>query len=322
MNDTRFFQALLGNTDPWAVEAVELDTERETVTITMGVKAGTIWGCPACQSRMHVHGWERRRWRHMDTQQFKTWIEAEVPTVRCSEHGAQQVRVPWAEPYARFTRLFEELAIALLQGMSTAAARKRLGISWDEADGIKQRFGADDFWERIRGMLEGVAGERANRLELSHSIEPLRDMRAYGGSPAFDRVCEPDRQAEQECERTKELVVQRTVQPGIQPVQSADLPRRWMPLGIELRSECRQERRLKPLGFDHVEHLCKDRKSHVGAVDVMRDLLPKTFQCEVQDQFGKNDGQKVSEVPAKHPPTKTGDDRQGCQQAGRCQECP
>jgi len=77
---------------------------------------------------MHVHGWERRRWRHLDTQQFKTWITAEVPTVRCDEHGAQQVRVPWAEPYARFTMLFEEVAIALLQGMTTEGVTKRLGI--------------------------------------------------------------------------------------------------------------------------------------------------------------------------------------------------
>ena len=139
MNDTKVFQALLGATDPWQVEAVEMDTARETVTIELGLKAETAWGCPICHKRMHVHGWERRRWRHLDTQQFKTWIEAKVPTVRCDEHGAQQVRVPWAEPYGRFTMLFEELTIALLQGMTTEAVTKRLGISWDEADGIKQR---------------------------------------------------------------------------------------------------------------------------------------------------------------------------------------
>lgn len=139
MNDTNVFQALLGATDPWIVETVEMDTVGEKVTIELGLKEGTIWACATCKKRMHVHGWERRRWRHLDTQQFKTWIEAEVPTVRCEEHGAQTVRVPWAEPYTRFTMLFEELAIAMMQGMTTAGARKRLGISWDEADGIKQR---------------------------------------------------------------------------------------------------------------------------------------------------------------------------------------
>jgi len=139
MNDIRVFQALLGTIDPWVVEAVEMDTARETVTIELGLKAGTVWGCPVCRKKMQSRGGERRRWRHLDTQQFKTWIVAEVPTVRCEEHGAQQVRVPWAEPYSRFTMLFEEMGIAMLQCMTTAAMARRLGISWDEADGMKQR---------------------------------------------------------------------------------------------------------------------------------------------------------------------------------------
>ena len=42
MNDTKVFQALLGATDPWMVEAVEMDTTRETVTIELGLKEGTI----------------------------------------------------------------------------------------------------------------------------------------------------------------------------------------------------------------------------------------------------------------------------------------
>ena len=139
MNDTGVFQSLPGATDPWKVEAVEMDTARETVTTGPGLKEGTVRGYPACWRRMHVHGRERRRRRHLDTRRSGTRIEAEVPTVRCDEHGAQQVRVPWAEPRARFTMLFEDVAIALLQGMTTAAVARRLGISWDEADGIKQR---------------------------------------------------------------------------------------------------------------------------------------------------------------------------------------
>jgi len=35
--------------------------------------------------------------------------------------------------------LFEEMGIAMLQCMTTAAMARRLGISWDEADGMKQR---------------------------------------------------------------------------------------------------------------------------------------------------------------------------------------
>jgi len=36
---------------------------------------------------------------------------AEVPRVKCEEHGVPQLRVPWGEPGSRFTALFEALVI-------------------------------------------------------------------------------------------------------------------------------------------------------------------------------------------------------------------
>ena len=59
--------------------------------------------------------------------------------VQCSEHGTQTVQVPWAEKQGRFTKHFERFAIAVLQECSTSAVSGLLKISWDEADGIKQR---------------------------------------------------------------------------------------------------------------------------------------------------------------------------------------
>ena len=44
-----------------------------------------------------------RRWRHLDTMQFTTWIEADVPRMQCGTHGVKQVREPWAEPGSQFT---------------------------------------------------------------------------------------------------------------------------------------------------------------------------------------------------------------------------
>ena len=75
----------------------------------------------------------------MDSCQFKTIIVSRVPVVKCSVHGPQTVAVPWAERYARFSRLFERLAIDLMLECSTSGACSILGVSWDEADGIKQR---------------------------------------------------------------------------------------------------------------------------------------------------------------------------------------
>jgi len=138
MKDFELYQQILGLTHPWRVEQVSLKVEARRIEVRVGY-ADTVWGCPACQQRMHVHDYEERRWRHLDSCQFQTIIVSQVPVVKCPEHGAQTVAVPWAEKYARFTRLFERLAIDVMLECSVTGACQILGISWDEADGIKQR---------------------------------------------------------------------------------------------------------------------------------------------------------------------------------------
>ena len=138
MKDFELYQNILGLEAPWRVERVTLKPKEQEIEVRVGF-ADTLWGCPQCQARMQVHDYEERRWRHLDSCQFKTIIVARVPSVRCLEHGSQTVAVPWAEKYTRFTRLFERLAIDVMLECSIRGACELLRISWDEADGIKQR---------------------------------------------------------------------------------------------------------------------------------------------------------------------------------------
>jgi transposase len=133
------YQLILGNTSPWAVDEVRLDVEHLVNEVRLKVNPDAIWACPQCHGRMHIKEWRTRRWRHMDTCQFKTILEAAVPLVECSAHGAQTVQVPWAEGSSRFTLFFESFAVQVLEACPTARAGELLRVSWDEADGIKQR---------------------------------------------------------------------------------------------------------------------------------------------------------------------------------------
>lgn len=138
MKDFQLYQQILGLVAPWQVESVTLKAKEKEIEVRVGF-ADTLWGCPQCQKRMLVHDYEERRWRHLDSCQFKTILVSRLPIVRCPEHGSQTVAVPWAEKYSRFTRLFERLAIDVMLECSISGACEILGISWDEADGIKQR---------------------------------------------------------------------------------------------------------------------------------------------------------------------------------------
>lgn len=138
------------------------------------------WACPECGQRMHIHEWEERRWRHLDSCQFKTVIVAAVPRVRCPDHGSITVRVPWAEPYSRFTTLFERLAIVVLQECSVSGACQVLRISWEEADGIKQRAVKRGLARKATrplrwvGVDEKSAGRGQNYVTVVARVEPGR----------------------------------------------------------------------------------------------------------------------------------------------------
>ncbi|MBX3746917.1 MAG: ISL3 family transposase, partial [Verrucomicrobiae bacterium] len=138
MQDIQLYQQILGLGEPWRVKAVRLNRQAGEVEIEVECTE-SVWGCPECGERMHVHEWERRRWRHLDSCQYRTILTAEVPRVKCGTHGTQMVKVPWAEKHGRFTALFERLAVDVMLECSVAAACEILRISWDEADGIKQR---------------------------------------------------------------------------------------------------------------------------------------------------------------------------------------
>lgn len=153
MQDIQLYQQILGIESPWQVENVRLDMKALEVEVKV-ICVEENWGCPTCQKRMHVHDYEERRWRHLDSCQFKTYVKAKVPVVRCPEHGSQTVRVPWAEKHGRFTSLFERLAIDVMGECSVKAACDILRISWDEADGIKQR-----------AVRRGLARRKPEKLE-------------------------------------------------------------------------------------------------------------------------------------------------------------
>ena len=105
----------------------------------IGVKTGTRLGCPTCGEPCPGYDTRRRCWRHLDTCQFKTILEADVPRVECPTHGVLQIEVPWAEPGSGFTALMEALVIDWLKEASILAVARLMDLTWDEVDGIMQR---------------------------------------------------------------------------------------------------------------------------------------------------------------------------------------
>lgn len=102
------------------------------------------WRCPHCSVR--CPGYDQRaerRWRALDFGRTKVHVLAQVPRVRCGEHGVVVAGVPWARHGARHTLAFEQLAAWCAVEMSASAASRLLRCTWRTIGGIISRAAAD-----------------------------------------------------------------------------------------------------------------------------------------------------------------------------------
>lgn len=139
MRDKDLYAQILGLQSPWQVREVALHLDAGEVIVHVEHDPEVPLACPECGEPAPGYDARERRWRHLDTCQYRTILAAEVPRCRCSKHGVHQVSVPWGEAGSRFTALFEALVIDWLKEANVSAVGRNLGLSWDQVDGIMQR---------------------------------------------------------------------------------------------------------------------------------------------------------------------------------------
>ena len=90
MENTKFYQQILGLSDPWSVTDVETNLEALTVLIQVKHDNSKPKKCPECALLCTYHDHtEIRHWRHLDTCQFETYIATKIPRIKCPKHGVK-----------------------------------------------------------------------------------------------------------------------------------------------------------------------------------------------------------------------------------------
>jgi len=178
MEDTELYRHVLGIEEPWRVDRVQLDVKNERVDVWAVHEEGLRFSCPECGTNLPIYDHAPERvWRHLDTCQFKTFLHARIPRVKCPTHGVKQTRVSWAEEKSRFTALFERLAIMVLKETNIEGAGRILRISWDEAWHILERAvcrGRERKKRRVvkkMGVDEKSLGKGHNYLTLIYDLD-------------------------------------------------------------------------------------------------------------------------------------------------------
>ena len=173
-----FFESVLGLGPDWQVSEVTLNETADQVTLDLSLRSGAKVVCPECGKSCAIYDRAApREWRHLDTMQLKTLLRARVPRANCSEHGPQTIRVPWADPMARFTLAFEAHAIDVLENArSTTQACELLKIGWATADRIMERGVARGLERRKLEDLSRVGMDEKSFLKGHRYITALNDL--------------------------------------------------------------------------------------------------------------------------------------------------
>lgn len=179
VKDTEFFSQLLGLVKPWKVEAVRVDMMGQKVEVEVGCEEGTIW--TEGKRRFHIHGYETRRWRHLDTMQCETVIIAKVPRIKKTDDKGKEVTemvsVPWAGARSRFTLWFEAWAIRVLEGSaSVSKACELLKISWGQGHRIMENAVERGLKKRRLDEIKHVGMDEKNFGSRQSYISLMTDL--------------------------------------------------------------------------------------------------------------------------------------------------
>jgi transposase len=176
MRDRDLYATILGITPPWEVIDVAVDSEQRLVEVRLATKPGTQLSCPECGKPVSGYDTRERRWRHLDTCQFRTELVATVPRVDCGEHGVRQMKIPWAQDGSRFTALFEALAIDWMKEASLSGVTRVLGLTWDEAAGIQQRAVERGLARRARPVPTRIGVDETSFAKRHEYVTVISDQ--------------------------------------------------------------------------------------------------------------------------------------------------
>ena len=177
MDEIGLYEEILQLDGPWFVEGIEFDKKAGMVTVNVACEEFERLRCPKCSRTSPRYDKRRRRWRHLDTCQFHTFVVADVPRVECVEHGCLTIEVGWAEQKSRFTRLFEGQVIEWLLEASTQAVGRQLNLSWNAVDGIMRRAVARGLLRRKRRRLTRISVDETSFRKRHDYVTIVTDER-------------------------------------------------------------------------------------------------------------------------------------------------
>jgi transposase len=178
MDSTLLFTSALGLKAPWQVSDIRFEPEQGAIHFDLTFEAKRL-DCPACtRADQPIHDRAQKTWQHLHFFQYKAFLHAAVPRVKCGHCGkVTQVDVPWARPGSGFTLLMDALVLTLAKKLPVSAIAQLFGVSenriWRAINVHVEAARAQASYADVKalGVDEKFVGRRLGYLTIFH--DPL-----------------------------------------------------------------------------------------------------------------------------------------------------
>jgi transposase len=191
MDSTLLFTSALGLKAPWQVSDIRFEPEQGEIHFDLACGTKRL-DCPSCtHADQPIHDRAQKTWQHLHFFQYKAFLHAAVPRVKCGHCGkVTQVDVPWARPGSGFTLLMDALVLTLAKKLPVSAIAQMFGVSdnriWRAINIHVEAARAQTSYADVKalGVDEKFVGRRLGYLTIFHDPLGIRTIGTGQGRKA------------------------------------------------------------------------------------------------------------------------------------------
>lgn len=169
------FSLALSIENPWRIDKIQFDQEKEELNIYVGYMRSSKFLCPKCGKECKLHDTKEKVWRHLNFFQYKTYIHCKLPRTNCEDDGVLLVEAPWSTGNTGFTMLFEEYVLRLAQKMPILSISKLLKESNGKIWRIVKKY-TDKYIETLDFSKTRIIGMDETSVKGHNYITLFMDM--------------------------------------------------------------------------------------------------------------------------------------------------
>ena len=180
MLGNKLFEKPLNIKEPWYIEKIHFDKEKEQLDIHINFKKGAEFSYTDeednIDGKFKAYDTKQKTWRHVNFFNHDFYIHARVPRVDIGDGKARRIKTPWEGKTKGFTQLFETLLMQLCTSLPISRVEKITDVSDDKLWRILRKHFDKEEVEKLKNDKAEVEELKKQKNEVEEEKEILKTI--------------------------------------------------------------------------------------------------------------------------------------------------